>query len=108
MKIGVNLKIDVTKIDKNLLFKGEKGTYLDAVVFVDIDDKDQYDNNGMITQDAGKDQKGNILGNCRVFWRDSQQPPPPVARPSAPQNMDSFDENEIPFANPYKGIENLV
>ena len=77
-KIGVSLKIDVTKIDKARLFKGQKGTYLDATVFIDIDQKDQYDNNGMITQDvtkAEKDQgvKGNILGNCQVFWSDTQQ-----------------------------------
>ena len=71
MKIGIKLKIDVTKIDKASLFVGKKGKYLDAVVFVDIDNKDQYENNGMITQDAGKDQdKGPILGNVKVFWRD--------------------------------------
>jgi|DEB0MinimDraft_6_1074348.scaffolds.fasta_scaffold00723_9 hypothetical protein len=71
-KVGVNLSIDVTKIDKNLLYKGNKGTYLNAVVFIDIDQKDQYDNNGMITQKVGKDApKGNILGNCKVFWKDN-------------------------------------
>lgn len=75
MKVGVRIKLDVTKIDKNLLFKGAKGTYLDATVFVDVDEKDQYDNNGMITQDTPKDSqdKGNILGNVQVFWRDDQQ-----------------------------------
>jgi len=69
-KIGVSLSIDVTKIDKELLYKGKKGTYLDATVFINIDEKDQYDNNGMITQKVGKDEKGNILGNCKVFWTD--------------------------------------
>ena len=37
MKIGVNLKIDVTKIDKSRLFNGEKGTYLNLSTFIDID-----------------------------------------------------------------------
>jgi len=77
MKIGVSLKIDVSKIDKTLLFKGQKGTYLDAKVFIDIDQKDQYENNGMITQELGKNaqqgDQGAILGNCKVFWNDSQQ-----------------------------------
>ena len=77
MKIGVSLKIDVSKIDKAMLFKGQKGTYLDAKVFIEIDQKDQYDNNGMITQEVSKDApqgtQGAILGNCRVFWNDSQQ-----------------------------------
>jgi hypothetical protein len=78
MKVGVSLKIDVSKIDKARLFKGEKGTYLDATVFVDVDQLDQYGNSGMITQDVSKDEKqqgvkGNILGNCKVFWNDGAQ-----------------------------------
>ena len=88
-KIGVSLKIDVSKIDKQLLFKGQKGTYLDAKVFIDIDQKDQYDNNGMITQELGKNaqqgDKGNILGNCKVFWNEAgapqQQAPQQQQRP---------------------------
>ncbi len=79
-KVGVSLKIDVSKIDKSRLFKGAKGTYLDATVFIDIDELDQYGNSGMITQDVKKEEKqqgvkGAILGNCKVFWDDggSQQ-----------------------------------
>jgi len=72
-KIGVNLKIDVSKIDKTRLFKGQKGTYLDATVFIDLDQLDQYGNSGMITQDVSKEEKsqglkGAILGNCKKFW----------------------------------------
>jgi hypothetical protein len=79
-KVGVSLKIDVSKIDKARLFKGSKGTYLDATVFIDLDQLDQYGNSGMITQDVTKDEKqqgvkGNILGNCKVFWSDTQQAP---------------------------------
>ena len=77
-KVGVSLKIDVTKIDKNRLFQGQKGMYLDATVFIDIDQLDQYGNSGMITQDVSKEEKqqgvkGNILGNCKVFWNDNGQ-----------------------------------
>lgn len=75
-KVGVALKIDVTKIDKNRLFAGQKGKYLDATVFVELNELDQYGNSGMITQDVSKDEKaqgvqGAILGNCKVFWSDS-------------------------------------
>jgi hypothetical protein len=42
MKLGVKLKIDVTNIEKARLFAGKKGTYLDATVFIDVDNKDQY------------------------------------------------------------------
>ena len=78
MKIGVSIKLDVTKIDKNRLFKGGKGTYLDATMFIDIDNQGQYGDNGMITQDVTKEEKaagkkGAILGNVKVFWNDSQQ-----------------------------------
>lgn len=77
MKIGVSGKIDVTKIDKARLFVGQKGKYLDFTVFIDIDELDGYGNSGMLTQDvtkAEKDQgvKGPILGNCKVFWNDTQ------------------------------------
>lgn len=77
-KIGVSLKIDVSKIDKARLFQGQKGTYLDATVFIDVDQLDQYGNSGMITQDVTKEEKqqgvkGNILGNCKVFWNDAGQ-----------------------------------
>jgi hypothetical protein len=117
-KIGVELKIDVTKINKQLLFSGAKGTYLDATVFIDIDEKDQYDNNGMITQKVPKDgvkNSGAILGNCKVFWNDGQsqapqaqqqpqqyqQQAPPQNQPSgvhqqAPNIPDGFDD-DIPF-----------
>ena len=77
-KIGVSLKINVSQIDKMRLFSGQKGKYLDATVFIDINDLDQYGNSGMITQDVSKDEKaqgvkGNILGNCKVFWNDAGQ-----------------------------------
>lgn len=73
-KVGVGLRLDVSKIDKERLYRGAKGTYLDATVFVDLDEKDQYDQSGMITQDVTKEEKekgekGAILGNCRVFWK---------------------------------------
>lgn len=76
MKI-ISLKIDVSKIDKSKLFKGEKGTYLDAVVFLN-DEKDQYGNNGMITQSVSREErekggKGVILGNAKIVSQLSNQ-----------------------------------
>jgi len=72
-KIGVSLKINVSMIEKARLFAGQKGQYLDATVFIDLDQLDQYGNSGMITQDVSKEEKaqnvkGAILGNCKVFW----------------------------------------
>ena len=77
MKIGVNLNINVKKIDKIRMVKGEKGTYLNCTVFIDTENKDDFGNNGIITQDVTKEEKeqkvkGAILGNARVFWKDDQ------------------------------------
>lgn len=71
MKKTITLKIDVNKIDKAKLYKGEKGTYLDAVLFFDEQD-DQYGNNGMIVQSVSKEErkrgvKGEILGNAKLL-----------------------------------------
>ena len=79
-KIGIKLKIDVSKIDKTQLYKGQKGTYLTVTSFVDLDSKDEYGNNGMVTQEIDKalrdqGQKGAILGNAQVFWSDNAQQP---------------------------------
>jgi hypothetical protein len=98
-KIGVQLKIDVTKIDKALLFKGAKGAYLDATVFIDIDTPDQYGNNGMVTQGISKEardagEKGPILGNVKVFWKGGGNSAP-VQTDKAPAGAD-FDD-DLPF-----------
>lgn len=79
-KIALSLKIDVSKIDKARLFKGAKGTYLDATIFVDLTELDQYGKSGMITQDVSKQEKaqnvkGNILGNSKIFWVEGIQAP---------------------------------
>ena len=96
-KVGVSLKIDVTKIDKARMYKGEKGTYLDAVVFIDIDEKDQYGNSGMIKQDWKDAPKGEtpILGNARVFWKDEAAPQP--QQPKQQAQPEPYFDDDIPF-----------
>ena len=101
--IGIEVSIDVTKIDKARLYKGAKGTYLTLTGFVNLDEKDQYDNNGFITQkknkEEPKDMRMPILGNTKVFWSDSapqQQAPQPQSQPQSAPNFDSFD-SDIPF-----------
>ena len=77
MKIGVNIKIDVTKIDKARLFQGKKGTYLDLSGFIDTDKKGQHGDNGFLTQSLSKEERDNnvqlpILGNTTVFYTDEK------------------------------------
>lgn len=101
-KIGVQIKLDVSKIDKTTLFKGAKGTYLDATVFIDTDNKDQHGNNGMVTQDVSKEardagEKGPILGNVKVFWKDNSAPVQNTARKAASKVEVDFDDELLPF-----------
>lgn len=67
----ISIKIDVTKIDKARLYKGAKGTYLDATILWN-DEQDQYNNNGMIVQQVSKEDRlagksGAILGNAKLI-----------------------------------------
>jgi single-stranded DNA-binding protein len=78
-------------------------------VFIDVDQDDQYGNNGMITQNVSKEEKeqgvkGNILGNCKVFWQDDSAPSQPQqqggynppAQASSNEPPVDFDD-DIPF-----------
>ncbi len=107
-KIGVSLSIDVTKIEKARLIAGKKGKYLDATVFIDLGEADQYGNHGFIAQSVSKEEreqgvKGPILGNVKVFYRDDSSQQRPAAAQSAPrkaasggESFDDFDQ-DIPF-----------
>ena len=91
-RLGVSVRIDVTKIDKERLYKGEKGTYLDLTTWVDTDTADQYGNNGFISQSTTKEEREAgtqtpILGNVRVFHTDSS------AAPSKQADL----EEDVPF-----------
>lgn len=99
-KYGVNLKIDVTKIDKERLFKGEKGTYLDLTTFIDTENQSQYGDNGTISQAIDQDERDQgvkmpIIGNARVFWEGNSQE---NHQPSQPQNQPApQSDDDIPF-----------
>jgi len=93
MKIGISIKLDVSKIDKSRLFKGDKGTYLDLTTFIDLDQQDQYGNNGFIAQSVTKEERergeqGAILGNSKVFYKEGGQ--------QQAQPVSDFDD-DIPF-----------
>ena len=95
MKRIVRLKIDVSKIDKAALYKGAKGTYLDATLFLD-DEAGKYGDNGMISQDLGKErreagEKGAIIGNGTIIKIMGDD------KPAAPDAADEDDNDDIPF-----------
>jgi len=64
MKV-IRLKIDVSKIDKDRLFKGEKGVYLDCAL---IESPNNEYNDYVIIESISKEErdegkKGTIIGN---------------------------------------------
>lgn len=67
--------IDVTKIPKDKLFKGEKGLYLDLSIVVN--DESRYGNNVSISVGQTKEERENkvdkiYLGNAKVIWTDNK------------------------------------
>ena len=84
-------KIDVTKIDKARLFKGEKGTYLDVVL---IETPNGQYGDYMIKQSVTKEEREArkempILGNGKIMGGAK-----PVPKPAAAQ--ENLDE-DVPF-----------
>ena len=107
MKIGISVRIDVTKIDKARLYKGEKGTYLDLTTFIDTEEK-KYDNNGFISQSVTKEEreagvKTPILGNCKVIFKGETteqrtvQYAKGVSQAKQAMEPDPFEDTDIPF-----------
>lgn len=102
MKIGVNFKLDVTKLDKARFFKGAKGTYVDLTAFIDTEKTGDYGDNGTIRQSTTKEERDGgmklpICGNVKVFYvskdADGYQPDPGAPAPTTPDDID----DDIPF-----------
>jgi hypothetical protein len=76
--VGISVRIDMKKIDEKRIYKGQKGDYLDLTTFVNLDEKDQYDNNGFISQSVSEEEraakvKAPILGNVKVFYKETNK-----------------------------------
>jgi len=98
----LSIKIDVTKIDKEALFKGTKGTYLTLTVWPNKDGEDQYGNHASVKQDLGKDrrdEKAPFIGNARIIQRRNAPQPKPQEPPARAKTLyeEMSDADEIPF-----------
>jgi len=74
----ISISIDVTKINKERLIAGKKGTYLDLTIEVK-DEKDQFDNDVAAWEGQSKEEREaktnrNYLGNGRVVWSSDPKP----------------------------------
>ena len=100
MKVGIAIKLDVSKLDKERFFKGKKGTYCDLTAFIDTENASEYGDNGTVAQSTSKDERQNgvklpICGNVKVFYKDEQEShTPPVSQPGPGPEGDDMD---VPF-----------
>lgn len=87
-------KIDVKKINKEKLYVGKQGTYLDIVLIETPND--QYGNTHMIVQglsqaDRAAGVKGAILGNAKIIGGGTSQPTQQQSSaPAADAGLDSL------------------
>ena len=94
----ITLKINVSRIDKTHLHQGEKGKYLDLVLFPNKTGPDKNGNTHIVMQSISKEQrdagvKGAILGNaCIPFARTVE---PEHDKPS--MNINSPGDDDVPF-----------
>jgi hypothetical protein len=98
----LSIKIDVTKIDKEALYKGAKGTYLTLTVWPNKDGEDQYGNHASVKQDLGKDrrdEKAPFIGNARIIQRRNAPQPKPQEPPAKGKTLyeEMNDADSIPF-----------
>jgi len=91
-------KIDVSKIDKNFLFKGNKGTYMDLLLMENREGPDQFGNDGFVAQGVSKEakergEKGPIIGN----WKRVGLGNKPQQKPQPKPSVFKSDDNDVPF-----------
>jgi hypothetical protein len=91
----INAKIDVKKINKDLLFKGEKGTYLDLTIWIN-DAPDKFGNEVSIEQRTAKGEAKIYLGNGKFYKAKSE---PAVETRESIMNAPDFNDpnNDLPF-----------
>ncbi len=104
----ISIKITTGKIDKSLLFRGQKGTYLNITLKDNKDGQDEYGNDGFVVQEVSKAEReagkrGPIIGN----WKHVGQKPQPKAappqkqsaasRPPADPELDPTEDDDVPF-----------
>ncbi len=97
-----SIKIDVTKIDKEALYKGAKGTYLTITVWPNKEGRNQYGDDAIVKQDLGKDrrnEKPEIIGNARIIERRNAPQSKPQQLPAKAKTLyeEINDADEIPF-----------
>lgn len=84
-------KIDVTKIEKDKLFKGEKGTYLDLSIWIN-DEPDKYDNTMSVQQSTKKGEDKIYLGNGKEYVKATTE-----GSQAVPDELSEAGDDDMPF-----------
>ena len=68
----INVKVDVTKLDKNKFFKGKKGTYANITVAENMDGESEDGDTHYVYESQSKEERDaktpkNYLGNGKEF-----------------------------------------
>ena len=95
----ITAKIDVSKIDKSKLFKGEKGTYLDLTIWVN-EVPDRFGNDISIEQRTAKEENKIFLGNGKFYVKDEKkdiQLPPITSAGYDDLPVGDEGEDSLPF-----------
>lgn len=99
----ITVRIDVTKIDKSRLFKGERGTYLDVVLIETPAAK--YGNDYICKQQISKEERelgvaAPILGNGKTINKKAEPPAGVYEKPIDKEQIQDdtpTDESDLPF-----------
>lgn len=83
--------IDVTKIDKSKLYKGEKGIYLNVAMWLN-DEPDEFGNHMSIQQQQTKEERESkadkiYLGNGKIYESNGGESKP----------LTQEDKDDLPF-----------
>ena len=69
----INAKINLDKIKDELLYVGEKGTYLNLTIWINDDKPDKYGNTISIQQTTKKDEPKNYLGEGKFVEKKEEE-----------------------------------
>jgi|TARA_B110000093_G_C12871085_1_gene367721 hypothetical protein len=116
MKVAVNFRVDLNKLDISRAYEGQNGSRtVDLTCFISPAEPDQYGQHGGIQQSTTTEErtagmKMPYVGNVKAFWSEgvtivkeaqpapftTQQVAPPKLNAQAPKAEVDFD-NDIPF-----------
>lgn len=90
----ISVNLNLSKIDKSKIYKGEKGSYLGVQIAIN-DEPDEYGNNASVWVNQTKEEreakaKKVYLGNGKIVWSDE-------AKAEASTTVESNESDDLPY-----------